>query len=54
MPRVVGWSYGGGRFLMSEEPLYSSSFPTHNMRVSGITHSYEALGQLGQDEPASG
>ena len=26
MPRVLGFSYGGGCFLMSEVPLYSSGF----------------------------
>ena len=24
MPRGLGWSYGGGRFLMSEVPLYGA------------------------------
>ena len=25
MPRALWWSYGGGRFLMSEVPLYRAS-----------------------------
>ena len=25
MPRALWWSYGGGRFLMSEVPLYSAN-----------------------------
>ena len=31
MPRVLGWSWGGGLFLMSEVPLYA--VPPQNPEV---------------------
>jgi len=34
MPSVLGGSYGGGRFLMGEVPLYSDS--EHGARRAGV------------------
>ena len=35
MPRVIGGSYGGGRFLMGEVPLYKSV--NFGAEVPGLT-----------------
>ena len=48
---------GGGGGLMSEVPLYLRTWHdrgTCRFRAGREVRAYEALGQLGQDEPASG
>ena len=47
IPMTLLWSWGGGRLVTSEVPLYTGSSRTYDPPC-------EALGQLGQDEPASG
>ena len=69
MPRVLRGSWGGGRFLMGEVPLYRCSRATmrgvveqtsvlplssRTKQAVAVDCRYEALGQLDQGEPASG
>ena len=67
--RILQVPLGGGRFLMSEVPLYRpchcwevttprrarfSSVKAYNLELSSLIFQYEVLCQPGQDEPASG
>ena len=57
MSRLLWRSWGGGCFLKSEVPLYRADWVVPPPKVwarSGTERCYEDLGQLGQDEPASG
>ena len=38
MPRILGWSSGGGRFLMSEVPLYATSASRAHSHCSQPSH----------------